>query len=100
MPPGLEFPKTREDAAGGPFEEMWKTPGHWPRNVRRLTVDDMGMQGVDPKTGSLYWDGVPVVTERRFSNVERLIAIGALVLTAVGVAATVVQAWAAVAALP
>jgi hypothetical protein len=97
---GPEYPKTREEAKNSPFESLWQTPDHWPRHVRRLSVEDLGRQGVDPKTGTMYWDGAPVVTERRFSNVERTIAVVALVIAGVGSIAAVVQAIAAVASIP
>lgn len=75
-------------------------PAHWPAEVDPLTWDDTGKLGVHQRTHQLYWDGDPLVTERRFSTFERGLAVAALILTFVGVAATVVQAYAALMSIP
>lgn len=72
-------------------------PG-WPAGVRRITVDDLGEIGVD-QAGELYFSGKKLVTEKRFSDFERGLAVAGLIIAGVGVAATVVQAWASLAAL-
>lgn len=51
-------------------------------------------------TGRLFVNGEAIVTEKRFSNFERWLAGITLFVATIGVAATVVQAWAAIAALP
>ncbi len=56
--------------------------------------------GVHHRTNELYWDGQKLITEKRFGNFELGLAVAGLVIAGIGVAATVVQAWAAVAALP
>ncbi|WP_041544616.1 MULTISPECIES: hypothetical protein [Chelativorans] len=94
-----DFPKTREAAKGTATEWAWETPDHWPRSIRRVSLDDDGL-GLDPTNGGLYWQGQPLVTEKRWSTTERRIAIAGLLIASIGVAATVVQAWAAVCASP
>lgn len=54
---------------------------------------------IDRNTGELYWNDEKLITEKRFSTFERGLAVGAPAITAIGVAAAVVQAWAAVAQL-
>lgn len=56
--------------------------------------------GIDEKTNEMFWDGKRLVTEKRFTDFERGLAIVGLCIAFIGVAATVVQAWAAVASLP
>lgn len=73
-------------------------PG-WPRGVRRISLHGLGDLGAHVRTNELYYMGEKVVTEKRFSSFERGLAVVGLVIAGVGVAATVVQAWAAVAAL-
>lgn len=89
---GLEFPKTREAAENTPFDIMWKTPDHWPRHVRLMSVDDQGLMGIDPRSGEIYWDGSPIVTEKRLSNVERGLVVAGLAIGATGTAAGVAVA--------
>ena len=74
-------------------------PPEWPENVSALNWNGMSLLGVDRKSGELYWDGTRIVTEKRWGTTERRLAIAGLVIAAVGVAATLVQAYAAVAAL-
>jgi hypothetical protein len=94
-----QVPLDREAAKGTKSERMWETPSHWPRSIRFVPNSDFDFLGLDPKTMQLYWDGQEIVTRRRLSDFERMLAIFALGLTAGGVAATVVQAVAAVMAL-
>jgi hypothetical protein len=68
-------------------------PDYWPAEVEPITWDDTGKLGVNQKTHQLYWDGEPLVTERRFSTQERVLAWFGVSLAALGVIATVVQAW-------
>lgn len=75
-------------------------PPDWPENVTALSWNGHSLFGMDRKTGELYWDGNRLITEKRWSDVERGIAIAGLIIGGVGVAATIVQAWAAIAALP
>jgi hypothetical protein len=67
----------------------------WPQEVEQLTFDDIGRIGVHRRTNQLYWDGLPLVTERRWTTVERRIAWIGLAIATVGVLATAVQAVAA-----
>lgn len=87
----MDIPKTREAAKGTPFEAAWDTPNDWPRNIRHLSVDDA--LGVDPLRNEIYFGGHKLVSEKRFSDFERWLAVLALGLTVIGVAATCVQAW-------
>jgi hypothetical protein len=75
-------------------------PVGWPPGVRRISIDGLGDLGVKEANGELYWKGQKMVTERRFSNFERGLAVWALAITSAGVLAAIVQAWAAMAALP
>lgn len=61
--------------------------------MKQITIGAMGRLGVNETNGSLYWDGEPLITEKRFSTQERVIAWLGLLLALVGVAATCVQAW-------
>jgi hypothetical protein len=85
-------PRTRVEAEGTKYAVLYDTPTHWPREVRILSIDAMDALGHDPRTNQLYWDGQPLVTEKRFSNFERMLAVIGLVVGGVGVGATVVQA--------
>lgn len=58
-----------------------------------ITLEDFDRMHVED--GRLFWDGEQVITEKRWSAVERGLAITGLLIAAVGVAATVAQAWAA-----
>lgn len=89
----------RESARGTAYESHWDTPSHWPRDVRLISIDEFDHLGLNPQTMQLYWDGHELVTKRRLADFERNLAIAALVITGVGVAAAVVQAWAAWVAL-
>ena len=73
---------------------------NWPDGVTALTWNDIDLLGIHKTTRGLYWDGQKLVTERRLSNFERGLAIAGLLIALIGVLATVVQAWAAIAALP
>ncbi|ESZ31006.1 hypothetical protein [Mesorhizobium sp. L2C067A000] len=75
-------------------------PEGWPATVDALSIDGMSLFGIDQNTDELFWDGKRLVTEKRFSDYERRLAWGGLIIAGIGVAATVVQAWAAVASLP
>lgn len=85
-------PKTRKEAEGTKYASLYDTPNHWPREVRHLSIDAMDALGHDPGSNQLYWDGQPLVTEKRFSTFERSLAIVGLVFAGVGVLATVAQA--------
>ncbi|MHA6690583.1 hypothetical protein [Devosia sp. A449] len=66
-------------------------------------VDDDGEARTlqyEKKSGRLFISGEAIVTEKRFSNFERGLAVTGLVIAIAGVTASIVQAWAAVAALP
>ena len=45
------------------------------------------------QSGLLYLNGDRLVTEKRFSNFERGLAVAGLIIGTVGVLATLVQAW-------
>lgn len=68
-------------------------PDNWPTNVKPISQEGLALLGIDPATNELFWDGQKLVTEKRWSNTERVIAWTGVVLAAVGVGATVVQAW-------
>ncbi|MCP9233931.1 hypothetical protein NMG46_27600 [Mesorhizobium sp. LMG 17147] len=89
----------REKSKGTSFAALWETPSYWPRDVHRLPLDLFDNLGRGRQTNELYWDGSKLVTEKRFSGFERGLAVAALILTGIGVAATIVQAWASVQAL-
>jgi hypothetical protein len=69
-------------------------PPGWPENVAALTWNGHALFGMDRKTGEIYWDGQRLITEKRFSDFERRLAVIGLIIGGIGVAATVVQAWA------
>jgi hypothetical protein len=85
-------------------EELGRIPlaeideANWPRNVRRISLDEVDGLGVD-NTGRLYWNGKPVeiVGQRldltRAQFILALVVAAATVITAL---ATVVQAWTSV----
>lgn len=50
----------------------------------------------DPIKGMLYLNGDKLVTEKRFSSVERGFAVAGLLLGVVATIASVIQAWAAI----
>lgn len=58
-----------------------------------ITLEDFDRMHVED--GRLFWDGEQVITEKRWSAVERGLAVTGLLIAAIGVAATVAQAWAA-----
>jgi hypothetical protein len=70
-----------------------------PPEVEEITLGNIGRLGVHRRTGELYWDEQPIVTEKRFTNFERTLGVLLLIVTSVGVGAAVVQAAAAVASL-
>ena len=88
-----KVPESREAAKGTKFEELYNTPADWPRNVHHLPLDQLDQLGRDPQTNQLYWDGDPLVTEKRFATQERVIGWISVALAAIGVAATCAQAW-------
>lgn len=75
-------------------------PPDWPDNVTPVSITGLGLIGLDEKTNEMFWDGKRLITEKRFTDFERRLAIVGLFIAGIGVAATVVQAWAAVASLP
>lgn len=93
------FPSNRSEAKGTQFQHLFETPSHWPDEVHYITNDNLGDLGRHTRTNQLYWRGDPLVTEKRFSNFERGLAVAGLVIAAIGVAATAVQAWVAVVSL-
>jgi len=56
-------------------------------------LGDASFLQIDRRTNELYWNREKLVTERRLSTFERVLAVAGVVLAAVGVAATCVQAW-------
>lgn len=94
------FPHSRAAAKGTRFERLYDTPSHWPDDVHFLTNDNMGMLGRRARTNELLWDGSPLVTMRRFTDFERRLAMAGLLIALIGVVATVVQAYAALAMIP
>ncbi|TIL64502.1 hypothetical protein [Mesorhizobium sp.] len=75
-------------------------PADWPPDVTPVSISGLVLIGIDEKTNELFWDGKRLITEKRFTDYERRLAAIGLFIAGVGVSATVVQAWAAVAALP
>lgn len=86
------LPKNRAEAEGTKYAGLYETPSHWPREVRIVSLKAMALLGHDPRTNQLYWDGQPLVTEKRFATFERVLAGIGLAIAAVGVFATVAQA--------
>lgn len=37
-------------------------PGHWPSNVKKISIDQLDRIGIDPGSNTLYWDGQKIVT--------------------------------------
>lgn len=74
-------------------------PDDWPATVNAVSIDGMSLFGIDQKTDELFWDGKRLITEKRFSDYERRLAMIGLLIAGIGVAATVVQAVAAVISL-
>ena len=68
-------------------------PTDWPPDVSGISMKGIGLFGIDRNKRELYWDGQKLVTEKRFSTFERGLAVAGLLFAAIGVAATVVQAW-------
>ena len=71
---------------------------HWPPGVGSITWNDIGRLGVGPDN-RLYWDGRPVVVERRLvlslpqpQKIWAAVFAFAALLAAIG---TVAQGWAA-----
>ncbi|BCH10295.1 hypothetical protein MesoLj131c_45530 [Mesorhizobium sp. 131-3-5] len=75
-------------------------PPDWPDKVTPVSITGLGLIGIDETTNEMFWDGKRLITEKRFTDFERGLAIVGLCIAFIGVGATVVQAWAAVAALP
>ena len=74
-------------------------PPEWPAEVTPVSLTGLGLIGIDEKTNELFWDGKRLITEKRFTDYERGLAKVGLWIAAIGVAATVIQAIAAVASL-
>ena len=85
-------PNSRHAAEGTKYSGLYKTPEHWPREVRHLSWNATDLLGHDPQKNQLYWDGHALVTEKRFSTFERGLAAVSLLIACIGVAATVAQA--------
>lgn len=70
-------------------------PSNWPDNVRPIDMDSLGRLGIDEKH-RLYWEGEPLEISKPLSFTRWQIAFGVagLILTAIGVAAASVSAWA------
>lgn len=47
-------------------------PPDWPVHVRPISMNGLGLFGIDSKTHSLHFDGDKLVTERRLARFERL----------------------------
>ncbi|MHC2792584.1 hypothetical protein ACVINZ_001596 [Mesorhizobium jarvisii] len=75
-------------------------PADWPPQVTPVSISGLVLIGIDETTNELFWDGKRIITEKRFSDYERRLALVGLAIAGIGVAATVVQAWAAVVGLP
>ena len=83
----MTVPRTRDEAKGTPYEELWQTPPHWPEHVHMIPLNAFSNMGIDG-TNRLYWDGVPIVTKNAvrlegWSFVFAMIATLATVLAAV-----------------
>lgn len=74
-------------------------PSDWPGNVTPISQSGLALIGIDENTNEMFWDGKRLITEKRFTDYERGLARVGLWIAGIGVAATVVQAVAAVAAL-
>ena len=57
------------------------TPEDWPRTVRPISMNGLGLLGVDERNGDLYWDGTKVETTKRLATFERTLAILATAAT-------------------
>lgn len=75
-------------------------PDDWPPDIQAISLEGLSLVGIHQRTGELYWDGQKLVTEKRFSDFERGLAVAGLLIAFLGVAAAIVQAWAAVMSLP
>lgn len=71
----------------------WRTniwPEHWPENVRSISLEGLGLLGLDDE-GNLYLNGKRLYTERRLASQERLIAWLVAISTFVGAVAAVIS---------
>ncbi|NGO53179.1 hypothetical protein [Allomesorhizobium camelthorni] len=49
-------------------------PPDWPDGVKGISMNGAALLGVHAATNQLYWDGQPLVTERRLATFERIMA--------------------------
>ena len=54
-----DVPKNRETAVGTKFEDAWKTPDTWPRDVRHASMDELDF-GIRRSSNELFWRGRPL----------------------------------------
>jgi len=63
-------------------------------------LGDPSFLQIDHRTNELYWNSEKLVTERRLSDFERVLAVVGLFIAGIGVFATCMQAWAAWLSIP
>jgi hypothetical protein len=52
-----------------------KPPGDWPKGVTPISLEGLGLFGIDEKTGELHWDGARVETKFSLSARDRALAV-------------------------
>jgi hypothetical protein len=82
---GYDFKELREN-----FLATNERDESWPEGVKAISLDGLGLLGVNPKTGALYWDGREIVLRRvvRLGNLEKVLAV---VGVATGVGALILE---------
>jgi hypothetical protein len=56
--------KTWDDIRANRYS-MMDPPPTWPSDVRPLSLEGLGLIGIDPATNKLFWDGKEVVLRSR-----------------------------------
>ncbi|GFE76248.1 hypothetical protein [Novosphingobium sp. TCA1] len=88
-------------AARKPNRERYSYENGWPEDVWSIGIDRIDLLGVDEK-GNLFWNGQPIEIKRSLSLTwgQRVGAFLIASAAVVGAIAAVVQAYAALQALP
>ncbi|MCV3239690.1 hypothetical protein [Mesorhizobium sp. ZC-5] len=60
-----------------------ETPDYWPEGVKGISQNGLSLLGVHTATNQLYWDGQPLVTERRLATFERAMALAVTIATVI-----------------
>lgn len=58
-------------------------PREWPPGVQPISIDGLGLIGINVTTNQIYWDGQPLVTEKRLNNFERGMALSVTIATVI-----------------